>query len=381
MELMDIRWCMASVIRRAQRFMEITSRKCLEGPDMKIGFDKNKVTCFKCKQKGNFKRECTNNKADDSVNPFHDDYYKKAIYHHNKEQPTRKQLDEGSSKENKHVVLTIRDRSESSILQDDKGFNWNDHFKEDGELKAMVTKIKRSRGEIEAQGYLDSVYDAYKEARWANRWDTERDCYVDPKGSPVVDPEEVYFDALVAAIPTEDVWCRGIREIRGYRKKVEEEINKVIYASLEKKKKKTVEEIVIENQKMVKEVKKTADEKLKKQADEVVAEKQQKVEEDLKAEEVTVPNAEVNTQSKSSDLLDKFGHKTDEQCKKCMETCKACTEKDNSLRSRDFESTKIEKIFKEKCNEMLENEKFLKQENEKLTQKCDSLEKENKILK
>ncbi|KAM0001402.1 putative transcription factor interactor and regulator CCHC(Zn) family [Helianthus debilis subsp. tardiflorus] len=77
MELMDIRWCMASVIRRAQRFVEITGRKCLEGPDMKIGFDKNKVTCFKCKQKGHFKRECTNNKVDDSVNPFYDDYYKK----------------------------------------------------------------------------------------------------------------------------------------------------------------------------------------------------------------------------------------------------------------------------------------------------------------
>ncbi|KAJ0429456.1 putative transcription factor interactor and regulator CCHC(Zn) family [Helianthus annuus] len=168
MELMDIRWCMASVIRRAQRFMEITGRKCLEGPDMKIGFDKNKVTCFKCKQKGYFKRECANYKADDSVNPFHDNYYKKAIYHQNNEQPTRKQLEEGSSKEKKQAVLTIRYHSESSILQDDskwriqddEGFNWNDLFKEDGELKAMVSKIKRSREEIEAQGYLDSVYDA-----------------------------------------------------------------------------------------------------------------------------------------------------------------------------------------------------------------------------
>ncbi|MFS8033034.1 hypothetical protein Hanom_Chr17g01564711 [Helianthus anomalus] len=65
---------------------------------MKIGFDKNKVTCFKCKQKWNFKREYTNNKVDESMNPFHDDYYKKAIYHQNNEQPIRKQLDKGSSK-------------------------------------------------------------------------------------------------------------------------------------------------------------------------------------------------------------------------------------------------------------------------------------------
>ncbi|KAJ0800720.1 putative transcription factor interactor and regulator CCHC(Zn) family [Helianthus annuus] len=225
MELMDIRWCMASVIRRAQRFMEITGRKFLEGPNMKIGFDKNKVTCFKCKQKGHFKRECSNNKADDSVNPFHEDYYKKAIYHHNNEQPTRKQIDEGSSKEKKHVVLTIRDRSESCIHQnekfnwddyikvddnrciihDDEWYDWSKHDKEDGKVKAMVAKIKKSREEIKDQGYLDSMYDAHKEARWSRRWDSEYECYVDPKGNPTVDPDEVDFEALVDVIPTESV--------------------------------------------------------------------------------------------------------------------------------------------------------------------------------
>ncbi|KAF5790079.1 putative transcription factor interactor and regulator CCHC(Zn) family [Helianthus annuus] len=73
-ELIDIRWCMASVIRRAHRFMEITGRQCLEGPNMKLGFDKSKVMCFRCKQKGHFKRECSNQGVDESVNPFHDDY-------------------------------------------------------------------------------------------------------------------------------------------------------------------------------------------------------------------------------------------------------------------------------------------------------------------
>ncbi|KAJ0455599.1 hypothetical protein HanIR_Chr15g0753001 [Helianthus annuus] len=55
MELIDIRWCMASAVRRAQRFMEITGRKTIGGPSTKLGFDKSKVTCFKCKQKGHFK--------------------------------------------------------------------------------------------------------------------------------------------------------------------------------------------------------------------------------------------------------------------------------------------------------------------------------------
>ncbi|KAJ0940945.1 putative transcription factor interactor and regulator CCHC(Zn) family [Helianthus annuus] len=293
MELMDIHWCMASVIRRAQRFMEITGRKCLEGPDMMIGFDKNKVTCFKCKQKEHFKRECSNNKADDSVNPFHEDYYKKAIYHQNNEQPTREQLDEGSSKE-KHVVLTIRDHSESSIhlnekfnwddyikvdenfnsciIHDDEGYDWSKHDKENGKVKAMVAEIKQSREERHAHMKLDDVYDAYKEATRAGRWSQEKECFVDPQGNPAVDPDKVDFEALVAAIPIVGFWCKGLEEIPRYREKVDEGIKKVIYSSLEKKKKKkkkTIEEIVDESEKLVKEVKK-ADEK----AEEAVAEKQ-----------------------------------------------------------------------------------------------------------
>ncbi|MFS8025245.1 hypothetical protein Hanom_Chr16g01472701 [Helianthus anomalus] len=160
--------------------------------------------------------------------------------------------------------------------------------------------------------------------------------------------------------PTIDVWCRGLREIPHYREKVEEEINKVIYASLEKKKK-IVEEIIIESQKMVNKLKKAGEEKAEEvvtgeqqvkkddaKVEEKVAEKQQKVEEDQKAEEAMLPNAEVKTQSESSEMLDKSDYKTDEQCKKFMETCKACTEKDNNLRSRDTEFTKTEKIFKDK---------------------------------
>ncbi|MFS7957107.1 hypothetical protein Hanom_Chr07g00662551 [Helianthus anomalus] len=221
------------------------------------------------------------------------------------------------------------------------------------------------------------MYDAHKEARWARIWDSEYECYVDPKGNPTVDPDEVDFEALVAVIPTESVWLRGLGEIRNYREKVEEEIYKVMYASLEKKKKKMVEEIVVESENSVN---KTVDEKLEKQVDGVVAGKQQKVKEDQKPTEkdVEVSITEVNIQIESSEMLDKVDHKTD-QCKKCMETCKACTEKDENLRSRHIEINKIEKIFKEKCSEMLEKEKFLKQENEKLTQKCDDLKKENKI--
>ncbi|KAJ0576932.1 putative transcription factor interactor and regulator CCHC(Zn) family [Helianthus annuus] len=73
MELIDLRWCLASCIRRAQQFMDITSRQSICGPSTKLGFDKSKVTCFKCKQKGHFKRECRNSAVEERANPFKED--------------------------------------------------------------------------------------------------------------------------------------------------------------------------------------------------------------------------------------------------------------------------------------------------------------------
>ncbi|KAJ0690938.1 putative transcription factor interactor and regulator CCHC(Zn) family [Helianthus annuus] len=87
LELIDIKWGMAILVRRAQRFMEITGRNSLSGPDSKLGFDKSKVTCFKCKEKGHFKRECPNREVNNHQNPFTNDYYRQAIYHKTSQQP------------------------------------------------------------------------------------------------------------------------------------------------------------------------------------------------------------------------------------------------------------------------------------------------------
>ncbi|MFS8024137.1 hypothetical protein Hanom_Chr16g01459691 [Helianthus anomalus] len=215
------------------------------------------------------------------------------------------------------------------------------------------------------------------EAKWTNRWDAKRECFVDPQGNPTIDPDKVDFEVLVAALPTVGVWCKGLEEIPNYRQKVEEGIKKVTYASLEKKMK-IVEEIVDESNKMVDEVKK-ADLK----TEEVVAEKQQVVEEDQNqmTKESTVSKTKVTFQTDYSNSSIKIDNKIEQQCKKCMETWSACTEKDEKFKIRDIEFTKIENIFKEKCNEMLENERFLKEKEKELTQKCENLEKENKILR
>ncbi|KAF5788673.1 putative transcription factor interactor and regulator CCHC(Zn) family [Helianthus annuus] len=105
MELIDIRWCFASCIRRARRYMEITGKQSLGGASTKLGFDKSKVTCFRCKKKGHFKRECRNSEvAEGNERPFNDDYYRKAIYHRSREEP---KLIESKPKENSRAYVVI----------------------------------------------------------------------------------------------------------------------------------------------------------------------------------------------------------------------------------------------------------------------------------
>ena len=47
LELMDIKWCLASVLRRAEKFKQITGRDDLrDAATSQLGFDKSKVTCL-----------------------------------------------------------------------------------------------------------------------------------------------------------------------------------------------------------------------------------------------------------------------------------------------------------------------------------------------
>ncbi|MFS7919707.1 hypothetical protein Hanom_Chr03g00215871 [Helianthus anomalus] len=122
--------------------------------------------------------------------------------------------------------------------------------------------MRPSREERHAWMWLSEVYEIFMEAKRANRWDNERKCFVDPQGNPTVDPKMVDFEALVAAIPTAGVWESKILKDPTYKNEMEEGIRRVIYASVEKKK--SVEEIVDESQKMVDELKKTTEKLVRK---------------------------------------------------------------------------------------------------------------------
>ncbi|KAJ0549518.1 putative transcription factor interactor and regulator CCHC(Zn) family [Helianthus annuus] len=161
MELMDIKWCLASVLRRAEKFKMITGRNdFLDAHVSTLGFDKSKVTCFKCREKGHFKRECKNRDANDAKNPFgKDDYYRKAIYQQvGQQQQKEPQVAHGRKviKDSKRACLGNQesfnwnkyissDSKACLINQDDErlpeGFSWDMFVDEKGEFKAFIAKI------------------------------------------------------------------------------------------------------------------------------------------------------------------------------------------------------------------------------------------------
>ncbi|KAF5805054.1 hypothetical protein HanXRQr2_Chr05g0204501 [Helianthus annuus] len=125
MELMDIKWCLASVLRRAEKFKQITGRDDFR--------DAN--------GKRHFKRECTNREASGAQNPFNNnDYYRKAIYHQVAQQPLQQQLQTAHARkeieESKKAYMVNQDDGSSS-----KGFSWDKYFSAESKACLMNKMI------------------------------------------------------------------------------------------------------------------------------------------------------------------------------------------------------------------------------------------------
>ncbi|KAJ0571198.1 putative transcription factor interactor and regulator CCHC(Zn) family [Helianthus annuus] len=252
MELIDIQWCLACCIRRAHRYMEITGRQTIGGPSTKLGFDKSKVTCFKCKQKGHFKRECNNSAVDGTENPFNGDYYRKAIYHRSKEEtPNLKQIENNFKEKSRACV----------VIQDDEGFNWSeflpqddladDRFKEKVKKEALnkhhvlvaeikektqeeILKEKTERERFFVGCRIEKMHEEYEEAKYYGRYDKKRYCYINKNVDSVVHRKEVMFDDVLAVIPLSGEYYSNVKD-KNYLKKLDKIIRDVMTASLKKK--------------------------------------------------------------------------------------------------------------------------------------------------
>ncbi|KAJ0734075.1 putative transcription factor interactor and regulator CCHC(Zn) family [Helianthus annuus] len=135
MELMDIKWCLASVLRRAEKFKLITGRDDFRDANVStLGFDKSKVTCFQCREKGHFKRECTNREAGGAQNPFgNNDYYRKAICQQVAQQPSSSHAIEDGKKK---AYLVNQDDERMA-----EGFSWDKYIPADSKLGAFIAQI------------------------------------------------------------------------------------------------------------------------------------------------------------------------------------------------------------------------------------------------
>ncbi|KAJ0845417.1 putative transcription factor interactor and regulator CCHC(Zn) family [Helianthus annuus] len=305
MKLIEIHWCLASCIRRAQRYMEITGKQSIGGPSTKLGFDKSKVTCFKCKQKGHFKRECNNSAVDGNEHPFNDDYYRKAIYHRSKEKP---KLIENNPKEKSRAY---------AVIHDDEGFDWSEILPEEDRVDnrftangrtiskskhhALVAEIKEKTSEeilsekTERERFfvgcrIEKMQEEYEDAKYYGRYDKKRDCYVNRNGDPVVHRKEVVFDDVLAVIPLSgEYYSNIVKDKTGYLKKLDKIIRDVMTTSLKKRDeermKKNVEELVADLKKVAEEVKVEAV-----KVEDVKIEEEKKVIKEVVEEKVVVRN-------------------------------------------------------------------------------------------
>ncbi|KAJ0938907.1 putative transcription factor interactor and regulator CCHC(Zn) family [Helianthus annuus] len=131
MELMDIKWCLASVLRRAEKFKQITGRDDLRDANVStLGFDKSKVTCFRCREKGHFKRECTNREASGVQNPFNNnnDYYRKAIYHQVAQSPSQQHQHQAQTAHGRPIIEDSGKKACVVNQDEKKSFNWDKYI-------------------------------------------------------------------------------------------------------------------------------------------------------------------------------------------------------------------------------------------------------------
>ncbi|MFS7977448.1 hypothetical protein Hanom_Chr10g00904081 [Helianthus anomalus] len=264
MELIDIKWCMASTMRRAQRFMEITGRSSLASGDSKLG------------------------EIDEPTNPFRDDYYKKAIYHRSSgsSNVNQKQIDEGSSK-----------ARAMAVIHDDEGYDWSQVLPEEDAIGyAFVTNVDHDRWwrNDYARWEFEKFREPFKEAQRAKRWNDELECYMDPRGNPVVDPSKVDFEAVTKLLPSQATLHTRRLSDKEYLPDLVSKIKEVCEASLPK----------------VVEMKKRKEEELKKMVEEVKVEKLTQKCQDFEKENKILKE-------------------------KCLEKCVRCVEKDNKF--QDFQ--------------------------------------------
>ncbi|MFS8033744.1 hypothetical protein Hanom_Chr17g01573191 [Helianthus anomalus] len=212
---------------------------------------------------------------------------------------------EETQKENSRALL---------VIQDDEGFDWSEFLPVDDAFGfALLAQIHQQKEPTEEEIYIrrqliaqtmkTKIYNTWKEAKKARRWDTNRECYLDPKGNIVVEPSSVNVETLIKSIAEEEEEQRKIDEA----KKVEEErlkSKKINDGIID-----TTMEMNAENMKIM--------------ADKVHMTKALEVDSKFASSSKSsnkVSNSGSNNGSGKTDSA-----KTESDCQNCMKECKVCS--------------------------------------------------------
>ncbi|MFS7948751.1 hypothetical protein Hanom_Chr06g00563551 [Helianthus anomalus] len=235
-----------------------------------------------------------------------------------------------------------------AVIHDDEGFDCSEFFPDEDAVgfTFMVTteQTPEQRNYIRRKMLVlhtkEKIYAAWKEAKRANRWDPDRECYLDPKGNIIVERSLVEVVTLIKSI-AETERQRDIEEAR----KAEEE----------RLKSKKVDEGIIDTTKEM-----TA-ENLTKMADKVLMAKSLEV--DSKSTPSTESSSKCKvyntyaylTSKKIQDLVEKVG-RTEKDILNRDKLLRASNERINELNDKiEKDKSYVERIQKEKEKLTLEN--------------------------
>ncbi|KAJ9541606.1 hypothetical protein OSB04_028112 [Centaurea solstitialis] len=155
LEEMDLKWQMAMITVRVNRFMRRTgSRNFGMRKDDRLGFDKSKVECYKCHGLGHFARECRgsyNNQQQNQQNNQQQNQQQNP-QQHNQQQFSQQQQNQNVHNQQQHHFSSNwannnnrnpnSGSSQALVSQEGAGFDWSDQAEDQVQNQAFMAEIK-----------------------------------------------------------------------------------------------------------------------------------------------------------------------------------------------------------------------------------------------
>ncbi|KAJ9544511.1 hypothetical protein OSB04_024218 [Centaurea solstitialis] len=157
LEEMDLKWQMAMITVRVNRFMRRTGRRNFGmRKDDRLGFDKSKVECYKCHGLGHFARECRGSYNNQQQNQQNNQQQNQQNQQQNPLQHNQQQFGQQQNQnvhnQHQHPFSSNRANnnnrnpnsgsSQALVSQEGAGFDWSDQAEDQVQNQAFMAEIK-----------------------------------------------------------------------------------------------------------------------------------------------------------------------------------------------------------------------------------------------